>query len=143
VLSDQERRAFEALVADATEVAAVVCRAQALLWLHTGEEVSKVAQRMRVSRGTIYNWVQSFQGTHTSDIKLRLTASLSHDQSQAVRARLEPFIRAVIDHNPRALGYDATVWTATLLSQYLWKEHGITASNQRISHLLHRLDQQG
>jgi transposase len=76
VLSDQEYRALEALVAHATGAAAGVRRAHALLWLHTGEKVSKVAQRSRVSRGTIYNWVQSFQDTHTSDIKQRLTASL-------------------------------------------------------------------
>lgn len=141
VLSDAERKTLEDLVARATE-AAVVRRAQALLWLHTGEKVSEVAQRLRVSRYAIYTWVQSFQDTHTSDIRQRLTVSPPYGQSQAVRARLEPLIRAVLDHDPRELGYDATAWTATLLSQYLWKEHGITASRQRINPLLRRLRQQ-
>jgi transposase len=122
---------------------AVVRRARALLWLHTGETVVEVAQRLCVSRYAIYTWVQSFQDTHTSDLGQRLAASPPYGQSRAVRARLEPLMRAVIDHDPRELGYHATAWTATLLSQHLRKEHGITASNQRISHLLRRLDWQG
>jgi transposase len=142
VLSDQERQALEALVARPTE-AAVVRRAQALLWLNSGEKVLKVAQRLRVSRCTIYNWVQGFQDTHTSDIRQRLTASPTYDRSQALYERLEPLIRAVINHDPRDLGYHTTAWTATLLSQYLWKEHGITASRQRIDHLMRRLGRQG
>jgi transposase len=139
VLSDQERSALEALVAHAIE-AAVVRRAQALLWLHTGETVAEVAQRIGVSRSAIYTWVQSFQDAHTSELGQRLAASPPYRQSRAVRARLEPLIRAVLDRDPRELGYHATAWTATLLSQYLWKEHGITASSQRIRYLLRCLD---
>ncbi|HEY5864634.1 MAG TPA: helix-turn-helix domain-containing protein [Candidatus Tectomicrobia bacterium] len=142
VLSDQERSALEALVAHTT-AAAVVRRARALLWLHTGETVAEVAQRIGVSRYAIYTWVQGFQDAHTSDIGQRLAARPPYRQSRAVRARLEPLIRAVLEHDPRALGYHATAWTAMLLSQYLRQEHGITASNQRISHLLRHLDWQG
>ena len=142
VLSDHERQQLEELVVRPTQVT-VLHRAQALLWLHTGESVAEVAQRLRVSRCTIYNWVQGFQDTHTADIRQRLTASLPHDQAQAVRARLEPLLRAVIDHDPHEFGYHAPVWTATLLSQYLWQEHGITASRQRLNYLMQRLDQPG
>jgi transposase len=142
VLSDQERSALEALVAHTTE-AVVVRRAQALLWLNTGETVVEVAQRLCVSRYALYTWVQSFQDTHTSDLGQRLAASPPYGQAQAVRARLEPLIRTVIAHDPRELGDHATAWTATLLSQYLWKEYGLTISRQRISHLLRRLDRQG
>ncbi|MDQ3753450.1 MAG: helix-turn-helix domain-containing protein [Acidobacteriota bacterium] len=31
-------------------------RAQALLWLGAGEGVEEVAERLRVSRQTVYNW---------------------------------------------------------------------------------------
>ena len=36
-------------------------RAQALLWLAEGESVEEVAERLRVSRQSIYNWAARFQ----------------------------------------------------------------------------------
>ena len=36
-------------------------RAQALLWLNDGESVAAVAERLRISRQTVYNWGTRFQ----------------------------------------------------------------------------------
>jgi transposase len=142
VLSNQEHQRLEELVAHHTD-APILRRTQALLWLNAGEEVSKVASRLRVSRYTVYNWVQGYQDSSASDIKVRLTATPRPEQSQAIREVITPLLLAMLDRDPRELGYDATAWTAMLLSQHLWKEHGMTVSRQRIHHLLRRLGQQG
>jgi len=41
-------------------------RAQALLWLDEGDSVEEIAERLRVSRQTIYNWAARFIATAVS-----------------------------------------------------------------------------
>jgi len=48
-------------------------------------------------------------------------------------------IEAVIDEDPRKLGYDSTVWTAVLLIQHLKRVHGIEVSRKSIRAALARL----
>jgi transposase len=52
-------------------------RAQALLWLSNGEDVQEVADRLLVTRQTIYQWLSRFQ-THTVlDVPTRCPGSLN------------------------------------------------------------------
>ncbi|MGE3537354.1 MAG: helix-turn-helix domain-containing protein [Candidatus Tectimicrobiota bacterium] len=141
VLSDQERQQLEAIVAQHTE-ATVLRRAQALLWLHAGEEVARVASRLQVSRSTVYNWLQGFQDTPDSEMIVRLSAYPAPDQAQAIYGVIAPLLRAVMQRHPCELGYDANAWTVTLFCHYLLQTHGITLSEQRLTHVLRRLGQQ-
>lgn len=59
-LTETERTALQNAVKRVRE-ARVVKRAQALLWLDQGEVPPMVAQRLQVSRQTIYHWVAAFR----------------------------------------------------------------------------------
>jgi hypothetical protein len=48
-------------------------------------------------------------------------------------------IEAVIDEDPRELGYHSTVWTAALLIHHLQRVHGIEVSRKSVSAALARL----
>jgi hypothetical protein len=74
-LSPQERECLEAL-AVRTLHAQELRRAQALLWLDTGEGVSEVAARLPVTRQTIHNGVQHFQLRREDDLPGRLAPAL-------------------------------------------------------------------
>ena len=137
-LSDQERRALENLVAHPKD-ATVLRRAQALLWLNAGETVIEVATRLRVSRRTIYNWIQRFRSYSTVDLTTRLTESPWSGRPRTAGEVIEPLILAVIDRDPRELGYGATAWTALLLTRYLQKQHRSTISRQSVSRAMARL----
>jgi transposase len=52
---------------------------------------------------------------------------------------IDPLIVAVIERDPRDLGYRSTVWTAPLLTQYLWEEHDLTVSRPSVSRALGRV----
>jgi len=45
----------------------------------------------------------------------------------------------VIDSDPRTLGYQATIWTAPLLSRYVRDHHAITVSDRTVSRAIDRL----
>jgi hypothetical protein len=82
-LSYRERVALGGLAAH-TEDAKVFCRANALLWLDDGESAEEVAERLRVSRQTVYNWAIRFQrrGEPISLLVLRMDhAAVAHEQS--------------------------------------------------------------
>ena len=55
-----------------TPLAKERCRAQALLWLAEGSDVGEIAELLRVSRQTIYNWLSRFQGRSELDLRARL-----------------------------------------------------------------------
>ena len=137
-LSDQERRALESLVAHPKDATALR-RAQALLWLDSGETVLEVSTRLRVSRRTIYNWTQRFQSYSTLDLTARLTESPRSGRPRTARGVIEALILAVIDRDPRELGYCATAWTMLLLTRYLREKHLITVSRQSVSRVMARL----
>ena len=59
-LSDRQRGELEELVSQ-TPSAKERCRAQALLWIAEGSDVAEVAELLKVSRQTIYNWLGRFQ----------------------------------------------------------------------------------
>lgn len=137
-LSPRQRGALQDIVAH-TPWAKERCRAQALLWLAEGSDVADVAERLEVSRQTIYNWLNRFQERAEGDLRARLLDAPRLGRPRAAGGTLDELIAAVIDGDPRTLGYHATVWTAPLLSQYLRDHHGIEVSDKTVSRVLDRL----
>src|SRR3954471_13757157 len=90
------------------------CRAQALLWIAEGASAGEVAELLHVSRQTIYNWVGQYHDRDGLPLVERL-----RDAPRPGRPRtgggIDPLIAAVIDSDPRGLGYRSTFWTAPLL----------------------------
>lgn len=114
-------------------------RAQALLWLHDGQPVLRVAELLRVEPRTVYNWVYAFCGRTDLGALDRLRDAPRSGRPPTARGVIDPLIDAAIDHDPRAYGYRATAWTAPLLQRYLEEVHGIATSRKSVSRALDRL----
>src|SRR2546423_14481135 len=86
-------------------------RALALLLLDDGQNVEEIAAALRVSRQSIYNWAWRFQQRTSLVAVERLTDSARSGRPLTVKGIVDPLIDAVIDSDPRDLGYNSTVWT--------------------------------
>jgi transposase len=134
-----ERRRLLQLL-DQTHDATHLRRAQGLLWLHDGRPVTAIADLLRVSRQTVYNWVASFRDRSDRDVADRLLDAPRSGRPATARGIIDPLIDAVIDDDPRGYGYRATVWTAPLLQRYLGEVHGIATSRKSVRRAIARLD---
>ena len=139
ILSARLRAELEDLVLR-TPSAQERCRAQAVLWLAEGLSAEQVAETFQVSRQTIYNWVDRYLQRESLDLRARLLDAPRPGRPPSIVGVITPLIGAIFPQDPRELGYQATVWTAELLQQYLEQAHGITASRKSISAAIARLD---
>src|SRR5947199_6992117 len=114
-------------------------RAQALVWLHEGQPVPRVAELLRVEPRTVYNWVYAFQQRTDLDPLARLRDAPRSGRPPTALGIIDPLIDAVIDDDPRDYGYRATVWTAPLLQRSLEEAHGIETSRKSVSRAIARL----
>lgn len=139
-LSGRQRIKLEQVLEHATD-SRVIIRAYALLWLDDGESISEVAARLTVSRQTIYNWRARFQeSSSATDFILRLRdGERSGRPATATAQRIARLIDSIIDSDPRDLQYRSTVWTASLLVQYLRDEHRIKVSDDSVRRVIDRL----
>jgi transposase len=138
-LSDRQRGELEELVSH-TPSAKERCRAQALLGIAEGSDVGEVAELLKVSRQTIYNWLSRFQQRAELELRARLLDSPRLGRPRSASGTIDELVAAVIDGDPRQFGYHATVWTAPLLSRYLHDRHGIEVSDRTVSRAIDRLD---
>jgi transposase len=111
-LSPEERTFLEQLMTS-TPHAQVLRRAQVLLWRADGESPPALAQRLRGTRQTVYNWSRRFEHHRTGDLLQGVTPSVRSGRPRTVHGVIDPLIAQVIDGDPRALGYRSTVWTAS------------------------------
>jgi transposase len=137
-LTDRLRAELEDLVSR-TPLAKERCRAQALLWIAEGSDVREVAELLHVSRQTLYNWLSRFQERAKLDLRARLLDAPRLGRPRAASGTIDELIAAVIDGDPRRLGYHATVWTAPLLCRYLQDRHGIEVSDRTVGRAIDRL----
>ena len=128
-LNGRERRVLEQLIISTAE-ATTLRRAQAVLWLAQGESVAAVAQRLHVTRQAVYKWAARVQACSAKELAAHLAEAERSGRPCSVSGIIDPLIDAVIDTDPRALGYRSTVWTAPLLAQYLADHHPDAAALQ-------------
>jgi transposase len=114
-------------------------RAQALLWLHDGQPVSRVAELLRVDPRTVYNWAYAFRDRTDLDPLTRLRDAPRSGRPPTACGIIDPLIDAVIDGDPRDYGYRATVWTAPLLRRYLEEAQAVQTSRKSVSRAIARL----
>lgn len=137
-LTKRERQIVEEVAAH-TDDAKALRRAQALLWCEGGESTRAVAERLGVSRRTIFNWGARFQERRGLEIPSRLGDSPRSGRPRTALEIIDPLLDGLIEQDPRELGYRAAVWTAPLLRHYLEAEQGIRVSRQSVSLALARL----
>lgn len=116
------------------------CRAQAVLWLAEGLSAEQVAETFQVSRQTVSNWAHRFLQREGLDLRARLLDAPRPGRPPSISGIIDPVIEAAFAHDPRALGYHATVWTAALLQHSWERTHGIQASLTSIRAAIARLD---
>jgi transposase len=138
ILSPRQRAELEYL-ASHDPVAKERCRAQALLGLDEGEAVEQVAESLRISRRTVYYWRQRFHDRDERDLRQRLADAPRPGRPPTADGRIDPWIAAVIDTDPRDLGYRHTVWTTPLLVHYLRDHHGVAVSERTVGRAIARL----
>lgn len=138
-LNQRERRVIEQLMTSTPE-ATTLRRAQALLWLDRGESVAAVAERLHVTRQAVYQWATRINGCRAKELAARLTEATRTGRPRTVAGIIDPLIDAIIDRDPRDLDYRATVWTASLLTQYLADYHQMSVSRPSVSLALARLE---
>jgi transposase len=114
-------------------------RAQALLWLADGDGPAEVAERLGVTRQTLYNWAGRFHDRSDLGLAERLADGPRSGRPPTALGVIDPLIERVIDDDPRAWGYHATVWTAPLLRQYLGDVHDLQVSRPSVSRAVGRL----
>jgi transposase len=138
ILTERERARVEAIAIYPGD-AKVLRRAQALLWRDEGESIAEVSERVGVSRRTICYWEAHFRERQALDLSARLRDGHRRGRPPTAAGIIDPLMEAVIDHDPRELGYRSTVWTAPLLRHYLEDVHDLSASRQSVSLALGRL----
>jgi transposase len=138
LLTDRLRGELEGLVAR-TPLAKEQARALALLWLADGRPVAEVAELLRVSRQSVYNWVDRFERRDGQDLRDRLLDAPRSGRPATASGVIDPLIAQVIDTDPRELGYRSTNWTAGLLVRYLKRSHGIDVSRRSVGLAIDRL----
>jgi transposase len=114
-------------------------RAQALLWLADGDSVEEIAARLRVTRQSIYNWVERFKERAELGLQERLSDGTRSGRPPIALEIIDPLIAQVMEKDPRTIGYNSTVWTASLLQQYLEEKHQIKVSASSVRLAIDRL----
>lgn len=137
-LSRKERTELEWLIGHTCD-ARLLQRAQAVLWFVMGESIDAIALRLLVSRQSVYNWFERFQERNFLSLAARLADAERSGRPRTAHGIIDPLIDAVIETDPRELGYRSTVWTAGLLQTYLSEEHQLAVSSKSISFAIARL----
>lgn len=117
--------------------ARVTRRALALLDLDAGESPTRVAERYRVSRSTVYEWAARWGNTDRPRADRLRDADRSGrppDTREGVGAALADLLPAA----PTAHGYRHPAWTTPLLLAHL-KRQGVEASDTTVRRALHAL----
>src|SRR5262249_28457563 len=114
-------------------------RAQALLWLGSGEDMEAVATRLHVSGRTLYRWAQRFAGPSPLSLGERLADGARSGRPRTAYGGIDPLIAAAVEEDRRQWGYRASVWTAPLPQQYLEEVHQITVGRHSVSLAIGRL----
>jgi transposase len=138
-LSHKERAALVDLIGHTID-ARLLRRAYAILWFDEGESVSEVAEQLKVSRRSVYHWLEHFVERMDLPVDNRLNDADRSGRPATVQGVIDPLIDAIIDTVPRTLGYPSTVWTVALLVRYLAEKHKLQASAPSVRLALARLD---
>jgi transposase len=137
-LDGKERVQLEVLIAH-THEARQALRAYALLWLDDGESVPEVARRLGVTRQSVYNWASRLGLRDELEVAARLRDAPRCGRPCTAAGIIDPLIDAIIERDPRELDYRSTVWTASLLVEYLRDEHHLVVSDDSVRLAIRRL----
>jgi transposase len=93
-------------------------RISALLWLGDGQAVAQVAQRLGLSKQTIYNWLHAFVLKRWASLRRGSSPGRPPKLSAAQRQRLSALVQA----GPEAAGYPTGCWNTALIQDLIERE---------------------
>ncbi len=102
-------------VARASSQGRPVRRAQALLWLEQGTPIATVAERLRVSRQTIYNWLAAYQRRRAEPAAERVCDQRHSGRPPTKLRRVKQRVRYWLKRQPKRQGFASPIWTAPML----------------------------
>ena len=111
-------------------------RLLALLELDRGKSVAEVADLLRVTRQSVYNWALSFAACPDPAI---LQDQYGVGRPSAWTQELQALLRAGLERRPDELGCAGMNWTVPLLQEYLYRWGGRRLSDDTIRRELDRL----
>ena len=121
----------------ATHDASYGRRLMAVLALDEGEPISEVAERLGVTRQTVYNWARAFEAGGGA---AALEDHYRGGRPTVWTGGLETLLLAALRQRPDKLGYPGPSWTIPLLRDYLERRGGRRLSDDTIRRRLRRLD---
>jgi len=107
-----------------------------ILELDRGKTVAEVAELLRVTRQSVYNWADSFAACPDP---VALQDRYSSGRPRAWTEGLEALLLDSFEHRPDELGYPGLNWTVPLLQEHLYRLGGRWLSDDTIRRELDRL----
>jgi transposase len=137
-LTSSERQALQDALKHERE-AAVVKRAQALLWRDAGESIPTVAKRLHVTRQTIYNWLRMYHERAGEPLRARLQDRPRSGRPPSKREQIEALVRRVWERERDGTPEQEVARTAVALQRELAKQ-GVSVHERTIRRTLRALN---
>jgi transposase len=133
-LTPPQRYRLRAALRDTADAAAYR-RLLAILELDGGQSVTTVADRLGVTRQSVYNWADAFtQSPGLRGLRDHYSGGRPSLWGEPLRALLTECLR----QRPDELGYAAVNWTVPLLQEHLERHGGCRLSDDTIRRELQR-----
>jgi transposase len=126
--SGRDRGRLRCAATEATS-ARLFRRVQAVLRVAEGYAVREAARLSGVNRTSVHRWVGAYLRRHVVD---DLEEMPRPGRPRAVDELDAELLDAVLAQDPRAVGYQATTWTAPLLTTHLRGAYGCAISERTL-----------
>ena len=117
-----------------------VRRAQALLWLDSGESIQAVARRLQVSRQMLYALVARYEARSERSVLARIQDE-THVGRPATKGQIvQDALEALLASSPSAYGYRGQLWTIGMLKTQIERLCELPLSDDTVQRAVHALD---
>jgi transposase len=117
-----------------------VRRAQALLWLDSGESIQTVAMRLQVSRQMLYDLLARYAARSELPVVARIQDEVHAGRPATKRLLVKDSLEALLQSSPSAYGYPGQLWTIGMLKTQIERQHGLQLSDDTVQRAVHELD---
>ena len=107
----------------------------ALLDIAQDIPVATVAQRLRVSEGSVYRWLKAFLLEGYASLVYRLSPGRPAKLTQTQKTRLKLLVTA----GPEAAGFPTGCWSRLLIQHLIQREFGVLYDEQYVCELMRNL----
>jgi len=137
-LADRARHTLERIAHSAVN-ARMVRRAQALLWLHAGERVGRVAQRLGMSRRGIYKIATQYQARADQPVAQRIADRPHTGRRATKRQQVAQMVARLLKTKPSRYGYRALAWSTPMLRHQVEQRLQMSVSERTVRRALRQL----